>query len=164
MRTGEVLAAGFWLAIALWVAWSGHDLGLGSLRDPGPGFMIFWVGVLMIAFSAVVIAATARQPAGGPISEHWRGTRWWLVPYVVALLTAYAWIMPVVGFMTTTVLFLFILFMTIDRQSWLAPPVGAVLVTAAAYIVFHRWLGTQLPTGELERWLMLNLPAVFGRS
>jgi hypothetical protein len=34
----------------------------------------------------------------------------------------------------------------------------------AAYIVFHRWLGTQLPAGELERWLMTNLPILFGRS
>ena len=32
MRTGEILAAVFWLAIALGVAWSGADLGLGSLR------------------------------------------------------------------------------------------------------------------------------------
>jgi putative tricarboxylic transport membrane protein len=164
MRTGEILAAGFWLAIALWVAWSGHDLGLGSLRDPGPGFMIFWVGLVMTALSAATLAAAARQPGGTRLGQLWADTRWWLVPYVVVLLALYAWIMPVVGFMATTVLFLLVLFMSIDRQGWLAPPLGAVLVTAAAYVVFHRWLGTQLPAGELERWLTTYLPAVFGRS
>jgi len=164
MRTGEIMAAGFWLAIALWVTWSGHDLGLGSLRDPGPGFMIFWVGLLMTGLAGAALVTTARQPATGTLGALWTGTRWWLVPYVVMLLAIYAWIMPITGFMTTTVLFLFVLFMSIDSLSWLAPPLGAVLVTAAAYVVFHRWLGTQLPSGELERWLMLNLPAVFGRS
>jgi hypothetical protein len=42
--------------------------------------------------------------------------------------------------------------------------VGAVLATAAAYIVFRRWLGTQLPAGEVEHWLTTHLPILFGRS
>ena len=44
------------------------------------------------------------------------------------------------------------------------PPLGAILITAAAYIVFHRWLGTQLPAGEVEGWLFKHLPMIFGRS
>ena len=164
MRTGEILAAIFWLAIALVVTWSGYDLGLGTLVDPGPGFMFFWVGLLMIGLSAAALAAAARQPVAEGLGQLWAGTRWWFVPYVVALLAVYAWVMPTVGFMGTTAVFLFILFMSIDRKGWLAPPLGAVLVTATAYIVFHRWLGTQLPAGEVESWLTTNLPAIFGRS
>jgi hypothetical protein len=57
-----------------------------------------------------------------------------------------------------------VLFLTIDRRGWIAPPVGAVLITAATYIVFHRWLGTQLPAGELERWLGVHLAFIFGRG
>ena len=36
MRTGEILAAVFWLAIALGVTWSGWDLGLGRCAIPAP--------------------------------------------------------------------------------------------------------------------------------
>jgi putative tricarboxylic transport membrane protein len=164
MRAGEILAAAFWLAIALGVAWSGHDLGLGSLRDPGPGFLIFWVGVAMTGLSAATLAVAVSHPSVAAPGHPWQGTRWWLVPYVVALLALYAWTMPQLGFITTTLVFLFVLFMTIDRRGWLTPPLGAVLVTAAAYIVFHRWLGTQLPAGEAERWLTTYLPMIFGRS
>ena len=39
-----------------------------------------------------------------------------------------------------------------------------LLGSAAAYIVFHRWLGTQLPAGELEHLLTTHLPIIFGRS
>jgi hypothetical protein len=165
MRTGELLAAAFWLAVALGITWAGADLGLGTLSDPGPGGMIFWVGAAMTVLSlgAALTRAPAKGPAGG-LASLWQGTRWWLVPYVVALLALYAWLLPVLGFFATTVLLLLVLFMTIDRQSWIAPPVGAVLATAAAYIVFHRWLGTQLPAGEVERWLTMHLPILFGRG
>jgi putative tricarboxylic transport membrane protein len=168
MRTGETLAAAFWLAVALGITWSGWDLGLGTLSDPGPGGMIFWVGLAMTALSLTTLGAALKQApadgATGGLAGLWRGTRWWLVPYVAALLALYAWLLPTLGFSATTVLLLLLLFATIDRQSWIAPPVGALLATAAAYIVFHRWLGTQLPAGEVERWLTTYLPIVFGRS
>lgn len=164
MRTGEILAAVFWLAIALGVTSAGADLGLGSLADPGPGLMIFWVGAAMTGLSLATLAVAVRQPAGSRLASLWHGTRWWLVPYVVVLLALYAWLMPEYGFITVTVLMLFVLFVTIDRRSWIAPPLGAVLITAGAYVVFHRWLGTQLPAGEAERLLTTYLPLIFGRG
>jgi putative tricarboxylic transport membrane protein len=164
MRTGELLAAGFWLAIALGVTWCGWDLELGTLAAPGPGGTIFWVGVIMTGLSLATLAAALRQAPAGGLAGLWQGRRWWLVPYVVALLALYAWLLPALGFIATTVGLLFVLFLTIDRQSWIAPPVGAVLATVVAYVVFHRWLGTQLPAGDVERWLATWLPAIFGRG
>jgi hypothetical protein len=164
MRTGEILAAAFWLAVALGITWSGWDLGLGTLSDPGPGGMIFWVGAVATALSMATLAAAFRRAPDDGLASLWQATRWWLVLYVVALLALYAWLLPAFGFFATTVLLLLVLFATIDRRSWIAPPVGAVLATAAVYIVFHRWLGTQLPAGEVERWLMTYLPILFGRS
>jgi putative tricarboxylic transport membrane protein len=164
MRAGEIIAAAFWLAVAAGVTWAGAGLGLGTLSDPGPGGMIFWVGLAMTVLSLATLAVALRQPAGSGLAGLWQGTRWWLVPYVVALLALYAWLLPALGFLITTVLLLLILFLTIDRQSWVAPPLGAVLITAVAYIVFRRLLGTQLPAGEAERWLGEHLPLIFGRG
>jgi hypothetical protein len=169
MRTGELLAAAFWLAVALGITWSGWELGLGTLSDPGPGGMIFWIGTAMTALSlATLVAALMQAPAtgsaAGGLASPWHGTRWRLVPYVVALLGLYAWLLPALGFIAATTLLLLALFATIDRQGWIAPPLGAIGATLAAYIVFHRWLGTQLPAGEVEYWLTTHLPIVFGRS
>jgi hypothetical protein len=168
MRTGDILAAAFWLAVAVGITWSGWDLGLGTLNDPGPGGMIFWVGAVMTALSLATLVTALRPSRAdatiGGLASLWHGTRWWLVPYVVALLALYAWLLPALGFLATTGLLLLVLFLTIDRQTWSGPPLGAILATAAVYIVFHRWLGTQLPAGEVERWLTTHLPILFGRS
>ena len=149
MRTGELIAAAFWLAFALAVTIAGANLGLGSLRDPGSGFMIFWVGAAMVAFSLGALVAAARQPACQRLVTLWRDTRWYLIPYVTVLLGLYAWALPLLGFLTVTVLLLLVLFRTIEPQGWGASILGAVVSTGAADLVFHRWLGTQLPRGLL---------------
>jgi putative tricarboxylic transport membrane protein len=149
MRTGDVIAAAFWLAIALGIAYAGRDLGLGRLNEPGSGFMIFWVGVVMAALSAAALVAALRQPAGDGLASLWSGLRWHTVPYVIVLLLGYAWLLPVLGFVAVTVLLLVTLFRTVDPRGWVASIAGAVVITAATYLVFGRWLGTQLPAGTL---------------
>ena len=153
MRTGDVIAAAVWLAVALGIAYAGHDLGLGRLNEPGSGFMIFGVGVAMVALSAAALLAALRQPAGDGLASLWSGLRWYYIPYVIVLLIAYAWLLPVLGFVAVTIVLLVILFRTVDPRGWPASIAGAVIIAAAAYLVFGRWLGTQLPLGTL--WGML---------
>ena len=153
MKAGELLAAAFWLAVAVYVTVAGWTLGLGSLSDPGSGFMIFWVGAVMTAMSVAALVIAARQPTGEALSSLWRGTRWYLIPYVTILLVLYAWSLPWLGFLATAALLMFVLFRTVDPLGWGEAVLGAVVSTGAAYVVFHRWLRTQLPAGELMDWL-----------
>jgi putative tricarboxylic transport membrane protein len=149
MRTGEIIAAVFWLAIALGIAHAGRDLGLGRPSEPGSGFMIFWIGVAMAALSAATLLAALRRPAGEGLGSLWSGLRWQTVPSVVVLLVLYAYLLPMLGFPTVTVLLLVILFRTVEPRGWLAAVAGAVVTAAVVYLVFGRWLGTQLPMGTL---------------
>ena len=149
MRTADLVSAGLWLAIALGITASGWELGLGSLMEPGSGFMIFWVGALMSVLCLVVLAAAPLQAAGRGLAGLWDGLAWWKIPYAAVLLLMYAWLLPWVGFPVVTVLLLLILFKTIEPQSWTVAIIGALISTIIAYLVFDRWLGTQLPVGEL---------------
>jgi putative tricarboxylic transport membrane protein len=150
MRLGDAFAAGFWLVLALGIAAAGQDLGLGTLRDPGSGFMIFWIGVVMTLLSAATLVSAVRQPAGVAFGTLWRGLRWQVVPYVAVLLALYAWLLPVVGFPLVTFLLLLTLFKTIETQTWTVAVLGAVLGSAVCYVIFDRLLGTQLPAGVLQ--------------
>ena len=149
MRTADLVSASLWRAIALGITASGWDLELGATSEPGSGFMIFWVGVLMTVLSLVVLLSALQQPSGGGLAALWAGLSWWKVPYVVLLLVLYAWLLPTLGFPLVTVLLLLVLFRTIEPQSWTVAVIGALVSAAVAYLVFDRWLGTQLPVGEL---------------
>ena len=149
MRAADTLAALFWLAIAAGITASGWELRLGTLNDPGSGFMIFWIGVAMLALGGAALLAALRQPVGAGLAGLWAGARWTHVPYVATLLALYAWLLPWLGFLAVTVLMLIVLFRTIEPLRWQWAVAGAFAATAATWLVFGRWLGTQLPVGTL---------------
>ena len=148
-RAADTLAALFWLLIAVGITASGWELRLGRLNDPGSGFMIFWIGVAMTALSLGALALALRQPAQAGLRGLWAGLRWRHVPYVAVLLATYAWLLPLVGFPILTIVLLLILFKTIEPQRWSVAIIGALAATGVTWLVFGRWLGTQLPTGTL---------------
>jgi putative tricarboxylic transport membrane protein len=149
MHSVDILSALFWLGVALGITAAGWDLRLGRLNDPGSGFMIFWVGVAMTALCVATLVAALRRSADGRLRDLWSGSRWRHVPYVTVLLALYAWLLPTLGFPLMSALLLLVLFKTIEPQGWLVAIAGAILSTAVAWLVFARWLGTQLPIGTL---------------
>jgi len=138
----------FWLLLGAGVAYAGWDLGLGKLRDPGPGFMLFWVGLIMVGLSLAIGAGALRRAPGAAVAL-WAGSRWRKIILVVAALVGYAYALERLGFFLTTVLVLIFLFKAIEPQRWTVAVAGAVLTALAAYGLFSLWLGAQLPRGAL---------------
>lgn len=148
MKREDIGSSLFWLLLGAGVTYAGWDLGLGKLRDPGPGFMLFWVGLIMVGLSlAIGLAALRRAPR--PPEPLWAGARWWKIVLVVAALVGYAYALERLGFFLTTVLVLIFLFKAIEPQRWTVAVAGAVLTALAAYGLFNLWLGAQLPRGAL---------------
>jgi putative tricarboxylic transport membrane protein len=143
----DVLSGLFWLLVGASVAWSGWDLGLGAPNDPGSGFLLFWIGLIMVALSVIVVAGGLRAPTLGAA---WSATRWRNIAAVVAALVAYAWLLPRLGFLLTTTALLVFLFKAIEPQRWWVAVAGAVTTALIAFVVFKLWLGAQLPAGWLE--------------
>lgn len=138
------------MAIGLGVCYGGYDLELGTLRDPGSGFMFFWVGLIMIGLSIAVLVKAVRmkpdQKEGGLLG---REVRWAKILSVLAALALYAYVFSHLGFILSTVLLLLFLFKAVEPQKWSWAVLGAVISTLTAYGVFQLWLGTQLPRGFL---------------
>ncbi|BBK37063.1 tripartite tricarboxylate transporter TctB [Allostella sp. ATCC 35155] len=136
-----------WLGIGVFVAYEGYDLGLGVPSDPGSGFVLFWAGLLMAGLALVQLAASVRGHGGGPIAAMWPGPLWWKPVAAIVALAIYGTFLLPVGFLISTVVFLLVLMLAVDRN----PPAVAVTVALAAtiivYLVFDRWLGVGLPRG-----------------
>jgi putative tricarboxylic transport membrane protein len=148
MRGADAAAALVWLGVGAGVGWAGWDLGLGTIHDPGAGFVLFWVGLLMVGLALLVLGAAVSPPAGAP--SRWAGTRWSKVLLVLAALLAYAWALPRLGFLLTTTLVLIGLFKVVEPQRWWVALAGAVTSAGVGYVVFKIWLGAQLPAGLWE--------------
>lgn len=139
------------MAIGAGVSYGGYDLELGSLRDPGSGFMFFWVGLIMVGLSlSIFIQAMRDQSAAGEMKRIWSGVRWEKIVFVIVALFLYAYVFQTLGFILCTTLLLTFLFKAVEPQRWSVAVLGAVVTTLTAYLVFQLWLGTQLPKGLLN--------------
>lgn len=138
------------LALALYIAYEGRELGLGSAHDPGSGYIQFWTGVIMAGLAVALLVQSLLPGAERTgVGEVFRGIMWGKVLYVTALLIAYTFVLETLGFILTTFILLVILFKTVEPQSWTVSIIGSVLTTATAWLVFVYWLGTQMPPGSL---------------
>ena len=150
MRTADVLSACLWGLVGAYFIYAGLDLGLGVLRDPGSGFMIFWVGLFMALLSAFVFVAALRATAVSTLSSLWSGTQYAPIVRSMAALCVYAVVLPWLGFTVATVLLLIVLFRALESQPWWTTLLWAVVPTALSILVFRRWLGIQLPAGFFD--------------
>lgn len=150
MKKKDILSSLFWLAMGFGVCYGGYDLELGTLRDPGSGFMFFWVGVIMIGLSlAVLVKAIRMKPDQKGVGLLRGEVRWAKILSVLAALVLYAYVFTYLGFILSTVLLLLFLFKAVEPQKWSWAVMGAVISTLTAYGVFQLWLGSQLPRGFL---------------
>jgi putative tricarboxylic transport membrane protein len=149
MRRADIASSLFWMALGAFVVWSGWDLELGTLTDPGSGFLLFWVGLIIIGLAAVVLINALREAAGAP-QALLAGARWRRVVLVLVALTAYGWVLPQLGFILTTTAVLIFLFKAVEPQRWSIAIGGAIASALIAYLIFKVWLGAQLPAGFLD--------------
>jgi putative tricarboxylic transport membrane protein len=150
VKKKDILSSLFWLAAGFGVCYGGYDLELGTLRDPGSGFMFFWVGVIMVGLSlAVLVKAVRMKPDQKGVGLLRGEVRWAKILSVLAALVLYAYVFTYLGFILSTVLLLLFLFKAVEPQKWSWAVLGAVISTLTAYGVFQLWLGTQLPRGFL---------------
>jgi putative tricarboxylic transport membrane protein len=150
MKSRNFYSSLFWLALGVGVCYGGYDLDLGTLHDPGSGFMFFWVGLIMVGLSLVILVQGVRKGGDSQgVRAVFSGLRYPKVIYVLIALTVYAYVFNLLGFIPATVLLLIFLFKAIEPQRWSVAILGAVASSLIAYLVFQVWLGSQLPKGLL---------------
>jgi putative tricarboxylic transport membrane protein len=146
VHRADLGSAVFWMAVGAAVAYAGYDLGLGSVQDPGAGFILFWVGLGMLGLAvAVLVSALAAAPAG--VEAAAAGGRRSKVALVLLALVVYAYALPHLGFVLTTTMVLVFLFKVVEPQRWSVAIGGALASAVIAYVLFKVWLGAQLPPG-----------------
>ena len=137
------------LALGIFVIRSGIKLKLGTINDPGSGYVLFYTGILMCLFALTIVIAAVTE--GGPsFGSRWEGARWTKPLVIIACLTAFSFALEPLGFLLSAIPLMLLLLRAIDPVRWpLAIPL-AVLAPLGVWWVLKRALLIQLPSGIFE--------------
>lgn len=146
MKNAQLWGGLVWLAFSVFVVFGGRSLGIGSVNDPGSGFLLFWLGLLMCVLSIAAVAGAAAE--GGPsFAALWQDVRWRKVLVVIASLCVFALLFNRLGFLLSVTPLTLILLRAVDPVPWrIALPVG-VGAPLALWWLLKRALLIQLPSG-----------------
>lgn len=137
------------LALGVFVIRSGLKLKLGTINDPGSGYVLFYTGILMCVFAATIIVAAITE--GGPtFASRWQDTRWTKPLLVILCLTAFSFALEPLGFLLSAIPLMVLLLRVIDPVRWSLTIPLAVLTPLGVWWVLKRLLLIQLPSGIFE--------------
>jgi putative tricarboxylic transport membrane protein len=150
MRNPDQSSSLFWLVIGIGIALCSLKYGFGNLHEPGPGFITFFAGAILIILSLSLFFSSYRdQKTPGRLQTLWAGLETGKVLYVIVLLVAYAFLLKSLGFLISTFFLLFLLFRVKGTYRLKSIFLMSLLVTVGSYIIFEIWLKAQLPKGIL---------------
>ncbi len=135
----------FWFALGLLVCYGATRLGLGSVTDPGSGFIFFWSGLILALLSLMLFTDSLREVTTE--AQEIKGTNWVKISLVLASLVLYALLLEKLGFVFTTFVLLSFLLGISEGKNW--PRVLGVASAAAlgSFAIFELWLRIRLPKG-----------------
>ena len=143
----DKIACFFWMGIGAILAIGSLKIQVGTLSEPGPGFLPLWSGVLLGAASVVHLLQLFKRNSDGGAAPFWKEVHWLRGAWVVGGLVTYSFTVEYLGFLLTTFLLMLILFSLYDRKRWGLAIGGSLAVISVTYVVFCVWLKVQFPSG-----------------
>ena len=140
-----VAGAFFWVAVGLLACYEASRLGLGSIAEPGSGFIFFWSGLVLIILSQIVFADSVRswEDAVREIPQ----INWPKIALVLFSLLLYAFFLERLGFVFTTFVLMSFLLGYIEGRGWFRSLGVASAAALTSYAMFELWLKIRLPKG-----------------
>ncbi len=142
---GSKIMGVFLFLLGSFVCYQGIDLSLGMANRPGPGFVPFGLGLVLMTLAAIYLRQSRTNKARRPES----GVRYRRTALALGILCFYALVVNWAGYILTT-FFSFILWLSlIERKAWFQTASLAFLAAVAVY-VFNALFSVQLPAGFLK--------------
>jgi putative tricarboxylic transport membrane protein len=135
----------FWLLFSIIILVESLRLGVGTLNNPGTGFMSLAAsGLLGILSLALYLQASLKRKAV-EVKPLFSGTLWKRVSIVLIVLFLYARLMPVAGYLISTFLLMAFLFWVLERKKVWWVLTLSLLTTASTYYLFSVLLNCDFP-------------------
>ncbi|MCL2669767.1 MAG: tripartite tricarboxylate transporter TctB family protein [Syntrophaceae bacterium] len=133
----------FFLGLSIFTLWESLRAGLGTLREPGSGFISFCAGAVLAALSLAIVFQGWRRRE--PREGHARRTL-----LAMFALLAFSLLLDILGFFIATFLLVASLLQIGESRKWWLQAGISALVVFLVYVVFGVWLQLPFPEGLLK--------------
>lgn len=125
-------------------------LPLGQWNEPGPGVFPLTLSILL-CISGIVwfIHGKAKGEAGKPAGLKEFSRKYVTAAQIVGLTGAFIFILEPLGYLLTSILYLFVLLLWVSRYKLWVAAVFAITFGAGSWFFFEKLLSTPLPQGLL---------------
>ena len=147
----DKLSSLFWLVVGLISTYASFVLGLGSLREPGPGFLPFITGCFISLMALIDIFRSFLQERVMQVklSELWKNVNWHRTIVVILFALGYSFSLEKMGFLISGFLLLFTLLKLVENLSWKKSILIPAITIGITYSVIQFLLRGNLPKGIL---------------
>jgi putative tricarboxylic transport membrane protein len=132
------------MALGVAVIFFASQLPYHSGYGPGPGFLPFWIGMVLAICSGIVTVQEMRTPKA---LETFFQPRTRMAVKVLALIAATFLLFPLVGFSVGFGLFICASMRMMGTHRWIRCGVAAIVTAVSIHFLFGHWLDIPLPTG-----------------
>jgi putative tricarboxylic transport membrane protein len=150
MDIRDIISGIVCLFISGFVLTTSLGLGVGALHNPGPGFMLFWAGILLAMSSGILFGINffkQREPVHRHDASNGGDRRNTVI--AIAALIVYCLALPKLGYRISTFALMIVLFSLGRMKPW-AVVLGSLLTVLLSYYLFDHLLRTPLPRGVLR--------------
>ena len=150
-RDRDVTSSLFWILTGILFCIGGFHYGIRRSGIPGPGFLPFVTGLLLVALSLALLISRLlnRRDTAGSIGEPMpRGEAFRRILIVLGALCLYVLLLEPLGFLLTTFLFM-VLVLRLEPRSWLFIVPSAIGATLFFFVLFKVLLRVPLTSGLL---------------
>lgn len=149
MEKRDRISCVVWLVISFFVCITSLHLGVGTLHNPGPGFILFGASILLAIFTGILSGiGFFKKTKGARPTNVWKGLNWETNLIVVVALIAYCLVLRKIGYVITTFGLMLVLFSLGKMKPW-AIVLGALITVLFSYCLFGYFLKTPLPRGMI---------------
>jgi len=143
----DLFSSLFWIASGALIILGSLRLPLGGPQNPGPGFLPFLVGVLMLILSVALLVRSAHFKAEKRTEPAAVSPKSFKLVGTAAVLFLFAFAFPHLGFLPATIPLMIFLSRVIGELNWKISLAIGFLTSFAMYALFKIWLKVQFPVG-----------------
>lgn len=144
-RTGGL----FWLLFGCAAIYGGLDLELGTMQEPGSGFLTFVAGSFVACMALLIIIQSYRADADVSVrvADLWKGVKWKRAVAITVLIAIFIVSFETLGFFVCSLALIIVIMRWLEGLSWKLCLLVPSIAIGTTYVVFKYFMNISLPAG-----------------